>query len=52
MPSTPGPGGSRTIVDGAKAMAMTIVDAWCDRSVLGAATEEFGARGVDRSVLD
>jgi amidohydrolase len=47
-----GPGGDRAVVDGAKLMAMTVVDAWCDTQVLGDAAAQFAERGVDRSVLD
>jgi hypothetical protein len=33
--------GDRAVVDGAKAMAMTIVDLWVDAAVLAAARQEF-----------
>ncbi len=43
-----GGGGDAAVVDGAKAMAMTVVDAWCRPEVLAAAHAAFQP---DRSVL-
>jgi len=43
--------GDRAVIDGAKAMGMTIIDAWCDASVLADAGVGFGPAGPDRSVL-
>ncbi|MCB1251341.1 MAG: M20 family metallopeptidase [Acidimicrobiales bacterium] len=36
-----GPDGDRAVLDGAKALAMTVIDAWLDPSVLDAAREAF-----------
>jgi metal-dependent amidase/aminoacylase/carboxypeptidase family protein len=33
--------GDRAVIDGAKALAMTVVDLWTDAAVLAAAREEF-----------
>jgi len=33
--------GDRAVLDGAKAMAMTVVDLWTDAAVLAAARDEF-----------
>jgi amidohydrolase len=33
--------GDRAVIDGAKALAMTVVDLWTDAAMLGAAREEF-----------
>jgi amidohydrolase len=46
-----GPDADAAVLDGAKAMAMTIIDVWLDPSVLGAARAGFGTGGPDRSVL-
>jgi len=35
--------GDRAVIDGAKALAMTIVDLWADATLLGAARDEFAA---------
>jgi metal-dependent amidase/aminoacylase/carboxypeptidase family protein len=47
-----GEGGDRAVIDGAKAMAMTLVDLWCDPSVLADASAAFPPTGPDRTVLD
>ena len=44
-----GPAGDAAVLDGAKAMAMTVIDAWCRPEVLDAARAAFRP---DRSVLD
>jgi metal-dependent amidase/aminoacylase/carboxypeptidase family protein len=36
-----GPEGDRAVLDGAKALAMTVVDAWCDAALLPAARTAF-----------
>ena len=41
----------RAVVDGAKAMAMTIVDLWCDAALRGEVSGAFAAVGPDRSVI-
>jgi hypothetical protein len=35
--------GDRAVIDGAKALAMTVVDLWADAAVLAAAHAEFAA---------
>ena len=35
--------GDRAVIDGAKALAMTIVDLWADATLLAAARDEFAA---------
>jgi amidohydrolase len=37
------PDGDRAVIDGAKAMAMTVIDVWTDESLLPAAREHFEA---------
>jgi hypothetical protein len=37
--------GDRAVLDGAKALAMTVVDLWTDAAVLAAAREEFAHLG-------
>ena len=39
--------GDRAVIDGAKALAMTVVDLWTDAAVLAAAQEEFAGIGGD-----
>lgn len=39
------------VVDGAKAMALTVIDAWVDGGVRRAIAEEFSRTGPDTSVL-
>src|SRR6476659_9181629 len=39
--------GDRAVLDGAKALAMTVVDLWTDAAVLAAAQEEFAGIGGD-----
>lgn len=46
-----GPEGDRAVVDGAKAMAMTVIDLWCDEQLLAATRAAFPAAGPDRTVL-
>ena len=41
----------RAVVDGAKAMAMTIVDLWCDAALRGRVADAFAAVGPDRRVI-
>ena len=41
----------RAVVDGAKAMAMTIVDLWCDAALRRRVADEFAGVGPDRSVI-
>jgi amidohydrolase len=43
--------GDRAVLDGAKAMAMTIVDLWCDASLRDEVAAAFAPVGPDRSVL-
>lgn len=38
------PEGDRAVLDGAKALALTIADLWCDRAALDAVRTEFAAR--------
>jgi len=40
------PDGDRAVLEGAKAMALTIVDCWSDQQILVEARAEFEARGV------
>lgn len=47
-----GPEGDRAVIDGAKAMVMTVIDLWGDAELLAAARAAFPAGGPDRSVLD
>ncbi len=47
-----GPDGDRAVIDGAKAMAMTVIDLWLDTELVAAARAAFPAGGPDRSVLD
>jgi hypothetical protein len=37
------PDGDRAVIDGAKAMAMTVIDVWTDESLLPSAREHFEA---------
>jgi hypothetical protein len=39
--------GDRAVIDGAKALAMTVVDLWTDAAVLAAAQEEFARIAAD-----
>lgn len=41
----------RAVVDAAKAMAMTVVDLWCDAGLRDEASHEFALVGPDRSVI-
>jgi metal-dependent amidase/aminoacylase/carboxypeptidase family protein len=41
-----GPPGDRAVLDGAKAMAMTVVDLWCDEGRLDRARAAFAAAGT------
>ena len=43
--------GDAAVLDGAKAMAMTVIDLWCDQALLDATKADFGGGGPDRSVL-
>jgi len=40
------PDGDRAVLEGAKAMALTIVDCWSDQRILVEARAEFEARAV------
>jgi metal-dependent amidase/aminoacylase/carboxypeptidase family protein len=40
-----GPEGDRAVLDGAKALAMTVVDLWTDAAILTAARAEFALLG-------
>ena len=42
-----GPQGDAAVIDGAKAMAMTVIDCWLDPSVLSDARAAFSAAGCD-----
>jgi amidohydrolase len=44
--------GDRAVLDGAKAMAMTVIDLWCDGALLTRVGAAFGPGLPDRSVLD
>lgn len=43
--------GDAAVLDGAKAMAMTAIDLWCDEALRAATQAGFGTAGPDRSVL-
>ena len=43
--------GDRAVLDGAKAMAMTIVDLWCDAALRASVADVFASVGPDRSVI-
>ncbi len=43
--------GDRAVLDGAKTMAMTIVDLWCDASLRASVADVFASVGPDRSVI-
>lgn len=46
-----GPGGDRAVIDGAKAMAMTVVDLWVDAELRSRAAEEFASVAGAADVL-
>lgn len=46
-----GENADRAVLDAAKAMAMTVVDLWCDATLRSAMAAEFAGVGPDRSVL-
>jgi amidohydrolase len=46
------PEGDQAVLDGAKALAMTAIDLWCDDEMAAGAAGEFAVLGVDRRVLD
>jgi amidohydrolase len=46
-----GPEGDRAVVDGAKTMAMTVVDLWCEPGLIEAVRSSFGQRPTDVEVL-
>jgi metal-dependent amidase/aminoacylase/carboxypeptidase family protein len=43
--------GDRAVIDGAKAMAMTVVDLWCSDALREAAAAEFARRPESAEVL-
>jgi metal-dependent amidase/aminoacylase/carboxypeptidase family protein len=43
--------GDRAVLDGAKTMAMTVVDVWCSAELRERAAEEFDRRPADVTVL-
>lgn len=43
--------GDRAVLDGAKAMAMTVIDLWTDAALRRRVSDAFGSAGPDRSVL-
>jgi amidohydrolase len=49
---TAGPGGDKAVVDGAVAMARTIVDLWTDDALLRSATAEFASARDDSNLSD
>jgi hypothetical protein len=46
-----GPAGDRAVIDGAKAMAMTVVDLWTSAELFRAARADFGEPEDPSSVL-
>ena len=46
-----GEAGDAAVLDGAKVMAMTTIDLWCDHALRERICAEFGRGGPDASVL-
>ena len=42
---------NRAIIDGAKAMAMTVIDLWCDADLMNSTKEAFSRRPTNVEVL-